>query len=386
MRHTYSLLALFGILLFPSGLIHSQETVVIKFITDELPQVLSRESVQVAAAEQAATNAMRLISLSPHALRVSTYMDNPIKSQLRVSSEYHREYVQASVAKFQAAFAQNSKQTLQELSLESPTWTNFVVNNSLKTYLQKAIQANDYDTVIKELSAYYGLEGTSVRQTLLIPADVFAASAVRYMVYHPHKMNLRLRELMNSVYCRGYHRNIEAFLKKNRLTLADQENLYDLLQKAYQAYSKEIKESVDSLAVQMPLTAYEEAAHAAREFIHKTGRFPSFNAGPAERKLATTIDLLLLNAHINQFKPINEAVEALQELRQLYPLPILAKERFMEEYKRFVQHHSGQAPRPWHEGEYPIGEALLYDSDQYYLSVDPRWTQSFVNSVHGTLK
>lgn len=344
----------------------------------EAVRVVSKLSKTAAASgERAAAKAWRFTL--PASTRKITVKDNPMKPRLKQTLSYHPEYLQARLTVGALQAAERREQPFHQFLQRNPKWKDFVVNKHLNASLDKT---GGYQNTIHILALYYGLDPLEATTSLFIPADLFASSAVDYMVQHPHKMNLRLRAMLESDYGKKHARVVQRFLRKDSLTSTDKKYLYNFLKEAYEEYATIAKSDLKSPWVSHVIKSYEEAAQALESFIAETGRLPRLNAGPQEFKLAAEIELLLKNAEDNHFGPIKEAVDRLVQLKKQHPQEIWSKELFAQEYKKFLQTHPNELlPRSWHETNYSEWDAMLYESYQHYLTHEPQAIHAIMKQI-----
>ncbi len=295
-----------------------------------------------------------------------------LQKQLLRASNYRREITQADIASFRLQEV-GPKNSLTNFVAQNPQWADFIVNNSLNRYVQAAVKAEDYEAVRKELTEYYGLRGSGNHSFIDLPADLFVSSAIGYMVRHPHKINLRLREVLkSSMIDAELKANITSFIGKDRLSLEDQQQLEKLLKSAYDQYRTNLFNATQEPEIQQIYQTYTEVVAALTHFTAQMGRFPRIVGNPDEHTLAVKVDLLLKQSHLYQFEPIRSEIKHLQLLRELYPVEILPFDLFVEKFRAYVKETNRTTPvYPTMENFASPEDNILYDSYEYYQKQDP---------------
>ncbi len=368
MKYRYLLPVVFSSILFPFATANGQK-VPTRLVTQIPKQALSSEAIEAAAA-----NINLPIKYTPKTLKTIATA-NPLLNVVTRAVAYQHESLQAKETLSLFVNGAQHNLTPSQVALDTPGWKDPIVNQSLGLYLKNAIEANDYEAVIKELKEYYSID-ESDSFVFDIPDDVFAANAVNYMTRHPHKITLRLREMLSLPYCNYFKDAINRFIAKDNLSLSDQELLYNLLKEAHRVHVTSLAETRASSTIFVPYRAYQTITEAVEKFVNETGRFPRFNAGPEERKLAIMADILLEHAEAHLIPPIDEFVNRLETLRLNNPLPILTKERLQEELYQYMKDTGSLFPLSWHSGGYSEREAILDNSYRYWL--DKEWAQTCV--------
>ncbi len=372
------LLTLLCSVVFSAGYVHAD-----KFPVRLITTLPAKKSV--IHAEAAASKALQNLTFSPKTIQLMI-RDNPTKEQLRRAITYQQEYNRAYEALAHMRYYQIKGQTPSEFLDTHKDWSDFMINKSLNRYVAKAIEADNYDKVFQELSEYYGLEQGKSYFSIFMPSDLFAASAVNYMTHHPHKINLRLREVLESPYTRSYQGLIDLYTRKNFLTEQDKQYLYSVCKRAYKQYVGQLRLDEQGGCVTFPLKIYEENIQALKVFIEQTGRFPRVNAGPQESRLATTTNILLENIPVNRFMTLERTIRELEKLRSDYPTVIWTQEVFLEEYKKFVTKYPELFyPRKWEAEDYSEWDAILYDSYQHYVDEDAQQILTLMEQIHNEI-
>ena len=334
------------------------------------------------AAEKAAVLSARRITVSPNVVTAGAHPSG-LQNQLTRATKYQRERVQATVARFQLNEAQRVYQSMADFSSQTPNWKAFVVNRSLNKYLDQAVLAQDYEQALTELTDYYSLNEGHFYSILQMPENLFVSSAISYLMRHPHKVNLSLRETLKSTYVDTELKNqINVFVRKEQLTVEDQENLATLLRQAHEQYRIELMRSLQSPQVINITRAYRQVSDAVEDFIAQTNRFPQIAAGPNERALAIQVNLLLEQSHLHMYEPVKEQMQRLQQLREDFPMEILTPEAFKEQYRAFVNHTGQINPLPPNVvSDSEAVDYTLYNSYEYYRTREPATFKQIVHPI-----
>ena len=379
MKHTSILTLLLCAIFSSAGFIHAEGLTRAFRVMEEIPVRGISAAQMEKFAKQAAVKMETVVGLH----KVLT-VNNPITEQLRQTDNLVQICTRANEFCKQLKSYKDALGPLQRFEINADDWAQFVRDVNMDEKLANEQNIKDYVAVMETLRQYYSLDLIFSEPTSLVPADLFARSALYHASDHPGQMNLRLQHMMASFYVPMYmKKEIRTYLQQKQLDA----RLYYLLVSAYQLYSAHILEDLDGAYGKLPVKLYEDTAAAVQAFITETGHFPRMNAGPHERQLAAVVDLLLVRADVNDFQPIRPAIEHLRQLNTQYPVQVWSQDVFIAEYTNFLKKYPNEiTPRPWQAQGYTEWDAILYDTFQYYLDRDRVGTLALMAQIRSQVR
>ena len=338
----------------------------------------------VLAAEKAATKALpkipsvsivNLRPLSP-STEGSVYAATMSNSPAKVALNNKRTY---DLERYMAKKLIGQSQQLK-LNVEfTPEATEFVFsevanirNEALRGFLSQSLKRQHYLTFILDLADYYTipLEFLSGFELRFIaskdPAERFARSAVDYMARHPHKMNLKFREIMkNPLVEESVKNELRGYVASRKLTPTQKEDLFYLLMDAYKIHIKSLNQARED--VQTAIVTYQEILIRLQDFVARHGRLPGWNYGDQqERLLWNRISVIMYHNTTNNFAEVMKYKEQIQEILESYPKKYITLEETTERLTEYVKEHGTTPSYPKDESTLTYADGLLLESISYW--------------------
>lgn len=267
-----------------------------------------------------------------------------------------------------------------------------VVNKSLKSFLLRSLEEQNFTMFITDLAEYYTLpKNYIVSQNIahlqhLNMKDAFVESASNYLLRHPHKTNFKLRLfLSHPAVSEQLKNNIQHFLQIPVIPAEEVAYLKTLLGEIYTQNARTISLSKSSPQIQKAYASHVAMRMELEAFIKENGRMPKFNTlSLEERNLKTNIDFLLNHAQLNPIyvPEIVAEVDAIKALAQKYAIKYSSKEVVKQKFEQFVK----ETGRVWPRGLEPqtsssnlnagpisAEESLLHEELLHHISYDSQF-------------
>ncbi len=259
-----------------------------------------------------------------------------------------------------------------------------IVNKSLKKYLTGSLTEKSYQQFMRDLANYYSLSVkylTSYELRLINPDDaeeIFCQTALEYMKDHPHKINLKLREIMKSPFVTQEVKVILNHFIAQKEILPQHENaLLTVLRKAYQEHSNGMAAALSSQEITATVQTYRSILEDLQRFVQQHNRSPRWNAPKEEQKLYNALLIMIHANAVNHFQAVNPYIEQIQQLLKAYPRIHLSKAETLEKLEDFYMINN-RLPRVITEVPegtvIPEAELELYESMLHWMSEDSSFT------------
>ena len=287
----------------------------------------------------------------------------------------------------QARHLANLLKNYQTLNLdeirENELWDeldSFVVNKSLRRFLANSVENRNYIQFMRDLSNYYSLslEFMASYELRFIASqdvrEVFARTALEYMKVHPHKMNLKLREIMKSPYVdENVKSTLRSFIALEQILPQHESGFLTVLRAAHKQHTAGLAEARSQADIVTTVEAYKELAADLEEFVTKYQRSPRWNSPLPERRLYNRLLMLIAYNQANQFKQVLPYINKIITLLGKYPNIGMTAHETLEKVRAFTK-ANGHLPRQMSEikeGEVVSDEELhLYESMMYWSTVN----------------
>lgn len=251
-----------------------------------------------------------------------------------------------------------------------------VVNHSLQNYLLNSMVSKNYMQMIRDLANYYSLSlkfMTSYELRFIAAQDVrevFAQTALNYMKDHPHKMNVKLREIMKSpAVSDEIKAALRGFVAVNRILPQHETRLLTVLREAHKQHAAGLSAARSHEHILRTVQMYQNTLKELKQFIKRYNRSPRWNAPLKERRLYNRLLMLITHNQANHFKQVAPYVAEIQKLLEQYPhIRVSAPETmnrlraFTAKYNRFprliTQIPEGEPASP--------SELELYENTLYW--------------------
>ena len=272
---------------------------------------------------------------------------------------------------------------------------SLVVNQSLHRFLSKSIENRNYIQFLRDLSNYYSLslEFMSSYELRFIASqdvrEVFARTALEYMKAHPHKLNLKLREIMKSPYVdENVKSTLRSFIALEQIMPQHESGFLTVLRAAHKQHTAGLSAARSQQDIVTTVEAYKELAAELEEFTTQYHRSPRWNAQLPERRLYNRLLMMIAYNQANQFKQVLPYIDQIITLLGKYPSIGLTAHETLEKVRAFTQ-ANGHLPRQMSEikdGEVVSDEELhLYESMVYWSTVNKDFAKQIV-ALHATAR
>lgn len=276
--------------------------------------------------------------------------------------------------------------TIQEdVLLEKISGT--VVNHSLQEYLLDSMASKNYMQMIRDLANYYSLSVkfmTSYELRFIAAQDVrevFAQTALNYMKDHPHKMNVKLREIMKSPAVSDEIKSVlRGFVAVNQILPQHETRLLTVLREAHKQHAAGVNAARSHENIAKTVSLYQNTLKELQQFIKRYNRSPRWNAPLKERRLYNRLLMLITHNQANHFKLAAPYIKQIQQLLEQYPHIRMSARQTMHDLRKFIVKHN-RFPRPiteipTEENAAPQ-ELELYESATYWRMNDRAFALEF---------
>lgn len=269
--------------------------------------------------------------------------------------------------------------TLKEEDLKAKI-SETIINSSLKNFLMGSIAEKNYLQFMRDLSNYYSLSVdfmSSYELRFISPQDVreiFAQTALEYMKAHPHKVNLKLREILKSPFVSDTLKaSLRSFVSLPKIQPQHESGFLTVLREAHKQYTAGLSYVRSQEDITETIAVYQEAAAELEAFTSLHHRAPRWNASLPERRLYNKLLVLIMHNQANQFKQVTVYVTKMQRLLTQYPRINNTAEETLEKLQDFIEEH-GFFPRTVEAGsegeQIPEEELALYESIMFWETTD----------------
>lgn len=276
--------------------------------------------------------------------------------------------------------------TLQEDALLDKI-SETIVNHSLQEYLLNSMASKNYMQMIRELANYYSLSVkfmTSYELRFIAAQDVrevFAQTALSYMKDHPHKMNVKLREIMKSPAVNDEIKSaLRGFVAVNRILPQHETRLLTVLREAYKQHAAGVAAARSHENISKTVAMYHDTLKELRQFVKRYNRSPRWNAPLKERRLYNRLLMLITHNQANHFKLAAPYIAQIQKLLEQYPHIRMTAPQTQHNLRAFALKYN-RLPRLI--TEIPAGETAapqeleLFESMIYWQMNDKSFAQEF---------
>ena len=340
----------------------------------------SRQLPALTAAQEAAQAAF-LKEQSRHANEIATIMNFSLNKKILNYSftlEQERANARRLVSTLQTYQTLNLNELQENNLLEK--MSGFLVNKSLQNYLLDSMVNKNYLQFLRDLANYYSLSVkfmTSYELRFIAAQDtreIFAQTALDYMKAHPHKMNLKLREIMKSPFVTGELKaSLRSFIALNQILPQHESSFLTVLREAHKQHSNGLAHARTEQDITAAIEIYRSSAKELEEFTKRYNRSPRWNAPLKERRLYNKLVLLIMHNQANHFKQVAPYIAHINQLLVRFPHVRMSANETMDRLQRFIQKNH-RFPRSITEAtekiKVPEAELDLYESAFYWESKD----------------
>lgn len=285
------------------------------------------------------------------------------KKMLNLNTQYYKErmsaasllteineQMQANLLLTNAAGEQLPLPAAQQLKLATRIET-VAQNKSLKNFLNEDLFDGDYALAMRDLADYYSLSTEFIETAELRfvqpsnTREVFVHTTLDYIKRHPHKVTLKLREILKNPYInKNLTDLIKVYVNSPFIDAAHEIRFTSLLRAAYDQHMEVLADTRNSAEITEVVELYKDLLQRLRGFIAQNNRAPRWNGLTAERDLYNDILILMNDNRFNHFQDVTPTIESIQDLLKAYPEEFFSQEETLALLEGFFE-RNGFAPR-----------------------------------------
>lgn len=252
-----------------------------------------------------------------------------------------------------------------------------VTNRSLRTFLRTDLLARDVHMLVEDLVNYYTLSHSPVLKETpgmmdlmhLDGKEAFVDTAFDYLLTHPHKVNLKLRHMMQSPLVANETKGvIQHFINmpKPAISGAEKAVLRGALAEAYTQYARGIQAAKTTDNTKETVTVYARTLTDLQEFVKANGRLPKWSTlDNNELMLYTRTETLMNDDRANHFEPVAKLSAQIKALFAEYAPVYPSEQETLKQLKAFMnKNHRFPQARPGNPGvseeEANLNEAVMH--------------------------
>ncbi len=253
-----------------------------------------------------------------------------------------------------------------------------VTNRSLRTFLRTDLLARDAHMLVEDLVNYYTLSHSPVLHETYSMANLlhldgqeaFVDTAFDYLLTHPHKVNLKLRHMMQSQLVANETKGtIQHFINMPDpagASGAEKTVLRGALADAYTQYARGVQGAKSADNTKETVAVYARTLTDLQEFVKANGRLPKWNTADSnELMLYTRTETLMHDDRANHFEPVEKLTAQIKALFAEYAPVYPSEQETLKQLKTFMgKSHRFPQARPGNPGvseeEANLNEAVMY--------------------------
>ena len=257
---------------------------------------------------------------------------------------------------------------------------SFIINNSLRKYLLDSMTNRNYMQFMRDLANYYSLSVkfmTSYEFRFISQQDVreiFAQTALDYIKTHPHKMNLKMREIMKSPFVsEDVKSTLRSFVRLKQILPQHESGFLTVLREAHKQHTAGLAAARSQEEITQTVEIYRSTLKELEEFIKRYNRSPRWNAPLPERRLYNKLLLLTVHNQANYFKQVIPYMQQMNQLLKQYPRVRWTAAETMQKLNAFIKkyHHFPRVITTLSEDRSILPEELeLYETVSYWETMD----------------
>lgn len=269
-----------------------------------------------------------------------------------------------------------------------------VTNKSLRTFLRTDLLARDVHMLVEDLINYYTLSHTPVLKCTPGMEDLlhmggkeaFVDTAFDYLLTHPHKVNLKLRHMMQSKLVANETKGvIQHFINMPdpaAASGAEKATLRGALADAYTQYARGVQGAKEAPNTKETVIVYARTLADLQEFVKANGRLPKWNTSDSnELMLFTRTETLMSDDRANHFEPVVKFSSQIKALFAEYAPAYPTEQETLTQLRAFInKNHRFPQSRPGNSGV-SDEEATLYDALLHWLIKGNSPFQSAMNEM-----
>lgn len=195
-------------------------------------------------------------------------------------------------------------------------------DKKLREVLTKDFNAHNYPELMHDLAGYYSLTPkylpTAPESGVMETAagEIFAQTTVDYLMVHPGKPTLKLREMIAAPFLQGTPllERLKDLKNAKQLTTTDVPEALNTLMEAHMVYEANLKAASTDEQVLMAVEAYRALADDLAAFIKQYEHLPFLTTSSTESDLWSRMTIMLSENGINEFGAALEQIGRIKKI------------------------------------------------------------------------
>lgn len=195
-------------------------------------------------------------------------------------------------------------------------------DKKLREVLTKDFNAHNYPELMHDLAGYYSLTPkylpTAPESGVMETAagEIFAQTTVDYLMVHPGKPTLKLREIIAAPFLQGTPllERLKDLKNAKQLTTTDVPEALNTLMEAHMVYDANLKAASTDEQVLTAVEAYRALADDLAAFIKQYEHLPFLTTSSTESDLWNRMTIMLSENGINEFGAALEQIGRIKKI------------------------------------------------------------------------
>lgn len=269
---------------------------------------------------------------------------------------------------------------------------NFVKEPYLMRVMKEDLSHHQYDLAMRDLADFYGLSVEFIPRSsgyfagypwnMTSDEDIFVFTTIDFLNRHPHKVPLRLREMLKTPEIGSQYKGIINAYLRQPMPFSQEciPGLISTLREIYGKYDTSLKQAHQSQEVRITRSYYNQVLTDLEDFVAVHHRAPRWDGPMEERHLYNQLTVI---THENFFNLFTEALHPLQQIKDIlaqYPTVLFSWQSTIERIEAFIQ-KNGFYPRSYAatNGHTTEEELQLLDHVRHHTNLNPLLYQDIEN-------
>ena len=249
-------------------------------------------------------------------------------------------------------------------------------DKKLREVLTKDFNAHNYPELMHDLAGYYSLTPkylptvpeSGVMETAA--GEIFAQTTVDYLMVHPGKPTLKLREMIAAPFLQGTPllERLKDLKNAKQLTTTDVPEALNTLMEAHMVYEANLKAASTDEQVLTAVEAYRALADDLAAFIKQYEHLPFLTTSSTESDLWNRMTIMLSENGVNEFGAALEQIGRIKKIVAENKPPYWTPQETAAKLAEFVNKNN-RMPN-WTIGKKEIMPQRLEDYDPEVLLVE----------------
>ena len=195
-------------------------------------------------------------------------------------------------------------------------------DKKLREVLTKDFNAHNYPELMRDLAGYYSLTPkylpTAPESGVMETAagEIFAQTTVDYLMVHPGKPTLKLREMIAAPFLQGTPllERLKDLKNAKQLTTTDVPEALNTLMEAHMVYEANLKAASTDEQVLTAVEAYRALADDLAVFIKQYEHLPFLTTSSTESDLWNRMTIMLSENGVNEFGAALEQIGRIKKI------------------------------------------------------------------------